>query len=174
MYDLEADVVLGVDSPALIEALAFLGANGTTGDRLRTTLPGPLLARLVRQASRIPTLEDWPWMVRILDVPGAVAARGWPAGLSLEVDLRVTPPSHGADDPVAGDWVLRIADGVGSATAGGSGAVELASTDLAALYSGHLDPSELVREGRLPGATPDVVSGLRAAFAGTPSLPMFF
>lgn len=174
LFDLEADVILGVDGPALAEALAFLGANGTTADRLRTTLPGHLLARHVPQASRIPTQEDWPWMLRLVDLPGAIAARGWPAGLALDVDLRVTPPTHGPDDPVGGDWVLRIADGAGSCEPGGSGAVTLASTDLAALYSGHLDPAQLLAEGRLAGATEPQVSGLRAAFAGSPTLPVFF
>jgi predicted acetyltransferase len=174
MYDVDVNMILGIDGPALADALAFVGAHGTTGDRARTTLPGSLLARHVRQASRIPTREDWPWMVRILDVPGALAARGWPAGLALEVDLRVTPPTHAPDDPVAGDWSLSIADGVGACGAGGSGAVEIAVTDLAALYTGHLDPAQLVAEGRLTGASSSQVSALRAAFAGSPSLPMFF
>jgi predicted acetyltransferase len=119
-------------------------------------------------------VEDWPWMVRILDIPGAVAARGWPAGLSLEVDLRVSPPTHVPDDLTGGDWVLRVTDGSATCAPGGTGAVEVASTDLAALYSGHLDPAQLVTEGRLPGADESQVSGLRAAFAGSPTLPMFF
>ncbi|HMJ78845.1 MAG TPA: GNAT family N-acetyltransferase [Iamia sp.] len=174
LFDIDVNVILGVDGPALAEALAFLGANGTTGDRVKTTLPGALLARHVRQASRIPTQQDWPWMLQILDVPGAVAARGWPAGLSLEVDLHVTPPTHAPDDPTGGDWVLRVADGLGSCEPGGAGAVEVAVTDLAALYSGHLDPAQLETEGRLVGAEAAQVSGLRAAFAGSPSLPMFF
>ncbi len=89
MFDIDAPVVLGIDGPGLGDALAFLGANGTTGDRVRTTLPGPLLARHVPQASRIPTLEDWPWMLRLIDLPGAVEARGWPAGVDLEVHLDV-------------------------------------------------------------------------------------
>lgn len=174
LYDLDASIVAGVDGPALADALAFLGANGTTGDRARTTLPGALLARHVPQASRIPTLEDWPWMLRLLDLPGAMAARGWPAGLELEVDLRVAPPTHVPDDPTGGDWTLRVADGAATCEPGGAGTVEVAVTDLAALYSGHLDPAQLVAEGRLTGATPDQVSGLRAAFAGSPSLPIFF
>jgi len=174
LFDLDADLVVGADGSALADALALLGANGTTGDRVRTTLPGPVLARHVRQGSRIPTLQDWPWMLRIVDLPGAVAARGWPAGLVLEVDLRVAPPTHVPDDPVGGDWVLRVADGQGTCQPGGSGTVQLAATDLASLYTGHLDPAQLVTEGRLDGAPPDIVSGLRAAFAGSPSLPMFF
>lgn len=183
MYDLDANLLAGVDGPALTEALAFLGANGTTGDRVRTTLPGALLARHVPQASRLPTREDWPWMVRLLDLPGAVAARGWPAGVTLTVDLRVTAPTHVPDDPVAGDWTLAVADGAASCTPrpsggpgapGGSAIVTVAATDLAALYSGHLDPAQLVDEGRLAGATDAQVSGLRAAFAGSPTLPIFF
>lgn len=174
LFDIDVNVILGVDGPALTEALAFLGANGTTGDRVLTTLPGAPLARHLRQASRIPTVKDWPWMVRILDVPAALAARGWPAGLDLEIDLRITPPTHVPDDPTGGDRVLRVVDGAATCEPGGRGAVELAVTDLAALWSGHLDPAQLVVEGRLRGATDAQLSGLRAAFAGSPSLPMFF
>ena len=177
LNDLDAHLVAGIDGPALAEALAFLGSNGTTADRLRTTLPGPVLARHVAQASRLPTLEDWPWMLRLIDLPGAIAARGWPAGLALEVTLRVSAPARVPDDPAAGDWTLRVAGGGATcepAPSGESGAVEVAVGDLAALYSGHLDPAALVDEGRLRGATPEVVSGLRAAFAGSPTLPIFF
>jgi predicted N-acetyltransferase YhbS len=174
LFDIDVNVILGVDGPALTEALALLGANGTTGDRVLTTLPGALLARHLRQASRMPTVKDWPWMLQILDVPGALAARGWPAGLDLEVDLRVTPPTHVPDDATGGDRVLRVADGAATCEPGGTGAVEVAVTDLAALYSGHLDPAQLVGEGRLRGATDAQVGGLRAAFAGSPSFPMFF
>lgn len=174
MFDIDANVVVGVDGPAFTDALAFLGANGTTGDRVRTTLPGALLGRHVGEASRMPTLADWPWMVRIVDLPGAVAARGWPAGLELEAHLSVTAPTHVPDDSTGGAWILRVADGVASCEPGGTSAVGIAVTDLAALFSGHLDPAQLAVEGRLPGATAEVVSGLRAACAGSPSLPMFF
>jgi GNAT superfamily N-acetyltransferase len=174
LFDIDAPVVLGVDGPALADALAFLGGNGTTGDRVRTPLPGPLLARHVPQASRIPTLDDWPWMLRLIDLPGAMAARGWPSGLDLEVHLDVTPPERVPDDRTAGRWVLRIADGDGTCAPGGDGTASVAVSDLASLYSGHLDPAQLVTEGRLRGATDRDVSGLRAAFAGHPSLPIFF
>jgi hypothetical protein len=50
----------------------------------------------------------------------------------------------------------------------------IASTDLAALFTGHLDPAQLVTEGGLAGATGAQIDGLRAAFVGSPSLPMFF
>lgn len=174
LYDIDASMVVGIDGPALGDALAFLGANGTTGDRVRTTLPGPLLARHVPQASRIPTLDDWPWMLRLIDLPGAMAARGWPPGVHLEVHLQVLPPDRVPGDPTAGRWVLRVGDGAATCDPGGDGTVEVAVTDLAALYSGHLDPSQLVAEGRLRGASAQLVGGLRAACAGSPSLPIFF
>jgi predicted acetyltransferase len=113
-------------------------------------------------------------MLRIHDLPGAVAARGWPEGVDLEVHLRVTPPSHVLDDTTGGHWVLGVADGRATCEPGGPGSVAIAATDLAALYSGHLDPVQLVTEGRLVGATQAQVSGLRAAFAGSPTLPQFF
>lgn len=174
MYDLDVHLVAGVDGDGLREALAFLGGHGTTVDRVRTTLPPTLLARILPGSSRPSILHDWPWMLRLVDLPGAIEARGWPAGLDLDVDLAIVPPSHAPDDPIAGRWRLRLADGAATCEPGGDGTVEVTATDLAALYSGHLDPAVLVAEGRLSGAEPATVSGLRAALAGSPSLPTFF
>lgn len=174
LFDLRADVVAGVDGPALADALAFLGANGTSGDRVRTTLPAAVLARHVPQASRLAVLEDWPWMLRLLDLPGAVAARGGVDGLRLEVHLDVAAPVHAPDDPVAGRWVVRVEGPEATCEPGGAGTVTVDATDLAALFTGHLSPVALASEGRLRGAGDAAVRGLAALLAGSPSLPTFF
>jgi len=133
LYDLAVDVLAGVDHAALVQALAFLGGHGTTVDRVRTTLPPALLARLLPGSSRPSVVQDWPWMLRIHDLPAAIAARGWPAGVTVDVDLAVTPPTHDPDDPVAGRWCLSVADGAARCTPGSDGAVTVAAGDLAAV-----------------------------------------
>lgn len=48
------------------------------------------------------------WMLRLLDLPAAIAARGFPAGISAEVPLHVNDDEN-AD--ATGSWLLRVAAG---------------------------------------------------------------
>ena len=118
MYDIEVDLVAGVDGPALTDALAFLGASGTTVDRVKTSLPPAVLRLHLAEPSRTRVVEDWPWMLRLVDLPAAMAARGWPAGLTTTVALEVEPPTHAPDGIGAQRWVLEVADGRGPPGAG--------------------------------------------------------
>ena len=172
MFDVEVDLLAGADGPALDDALAFLGASGTVVDRVRTSLPPGLLRLHVAEPSRTRIVEDWPWMLRLVDPAGAIAARGWPDGLTLAVGLEVHPPAAAPGEPER--WVLEVADGEGALSPGGPGGVSLAATDLARLYAGAVDPAALATAGRLRGASPEVLSALRGAFAGDPSSPFFF
>jgi predicted acetyltransferase len=87
-------------------------------------------------------------MLRIIDAPAAVAARGWRAGVSGSVDLEL------ADDVCpwnAGRWRLTVEDGQGRLEAGGSGAVSLNSRGLALLYAGGVSLAALRRAGLAGG-----------------------
>lgn len=101
-------------------------------------------------------------MLRIVDVAGALEARGYPPGLSTELHLDVR------DDLLTrnnGRFVLRVADGRGGVHSGGEGRVRLHVRDLAALYSGYLTPWQLQAAGALDGSEDDLASaGL--VFAG--------
>jgi len=174
LFDLDVELVVGADGPALTDALAFLGANGTTADQVVTTLPARLLARHLPEASRTRPQLDWPWMLRLVDLPGAMAARGWPAGITLEVHLDVAASPVAGPDGASGRWVLAVHDGAATCTPGGDGTVALGAGDLASLYAGGVDPAALASDGRLVGADATLLSTLRAAFAGEPTLPQFF
>lgn len=173
LFDLEEGLVAGVDAIGVGDALAFLGANGTTADRVRTTLPAEMLARHLPEPSRTTTVHDWPWMLRIVDLPNAIAARGWPDGVELEAHLRIAAPHHGPGHDPSGRWVLQVRDGKATVEPGGTGAVAVDLGALAALYGG-ADVWALVGAGQLAGADPTTVSALGAAFAGHPSLLWFF
>ena len=54
-------------------------------------------------------------MLRLLDAPAAIAARGFAAGAVLELDLRIDDPDVPEN---SGDWHLSVADGAGAAHAG--------------------------------------------------------
>ena len=100
-----------------------------------------------------------PWMLRVIDLPAAVAARGWPnAALSrcyavdLEVDDKDAPWQHGRFQLVCDDGTVRCEPG-------GSGAVRLTARGLAAWYAGAVTSSTLRRGEQLDG-DPDAAARL--------------
>ena len=110
-------------------------------------------------------------MLALVDLPRAIAGRGYPASVSGSVPLAVEDAHRPAN---RGNWTLNVRDGEASLEPGGDGHVEIAITDLAAVFTGHLDPLRLARASRLGHPTRAEIGFLRAAFAGQPSLTIFF
>lgn len=119
-----------------------------------------------------------PYLLRVLDVRGAVGARGWPAGLRASQVIRL-------DDPIcpwnSGTHLLEVAGGEGRLTPADA---SLASRDdrvvsinpcgLAVLFAGGADPAVLRRAGLLSGGV-GADAALAAAFAGPqPAILDFF
>ena len=110
-------------------------------------------------------------MLRVLDVAGALTARGYLPGIQTELHLDV-------DDALLpnnrGRFVLRVADGRGTVEKGGSGTLKLDARALAALYTGYLTAQELVAAGMLQ-APPEALAAAGLVFAGPrPWLPDMF
>ena len=100
--------------------------------------------------------------LRIVDVGGALGARGYPPGISAELHFDIQ------DDLLSwnnGRFVLELADGRAQARPGGQGRIRLHARGLATLYSGYMTPQELRVAGTLDGPDQDVAAaGL--VFAG--------
>lgn len=113
-------------------------------------LVDPVVSQLLLGLPHELDVHVLPWMLRVVDLPAAVAARGWPAASALRptaVDLDVVDehaPWH------AGRQRLVIDDGV-RLEPGGSGAVRITARGLAAWYSGAADTAGLRRAGLLDG-----------------------
>ena len=154
--DLMAGQLLALDRRAARAVLALLGAHGTMAGALRTTLPEWELQAAIDNGQRTKRTFAMPWMVRIVDVAGAVAQRGYNPHVDVEVDLELS------DDLLAhnnGRFVLRVRDGAGSLEPGGGGRVALDIREFAAAFT-----------GQRPGE-----ARLAAAFGGRPpSLVDFF
>ncbi len=110
------------------------------------------------------------WMLRVVDGPAAIAARGFPPAVSAAVPLEVNDPARPAN---SGRWQLEVADGKGALTPAALSAVlsstplTLGARGLAALYAG--TPVATLRlAGLAVGGTPDTDAALDAAFAATP------
>lgn len=127
---------------------------------LRICEPDPLVMALPMDTVRIEKVE--PWMLRVLDAPGAVAGRGWPPHLSGSLDL------HLLDRPEmpGGACRLVLEAGEGRLEPGGGGALRLTPGGFAALYAGGATTSVVRRAGGLEGGTPAMDVWADAAFAG--------
>ena len=136
----------------------------------------PLWWMLREQDADIAERESW--MLRLLDAPAAVAARGFPA-TDLAVPLQITDDLRPAN---SGRWELTVRAGAGrlsrsrtdpvpaspaAASPGGRAPLRLDARGLAALYAG-TPVATLRRAGLADGGSPAADAALDGAFAATP------
>jgi predicted acetyltransferase len=122
----------------------------------------PIHLLLGREAAS--AVEVQRWMLRLIDAPAAIAARGWPAHVAADVPLRLDD----ADVPSnSGCWRLRLFHGVAQLTSeqDAADALRLGPRGMAALYAG--TPVAMLRlAGLATGGSPDADAQLDAAFGG--------
>lgn len=156
---------------------AVAASNASVAETVRAVVgpSDPLWWMLREQDANIAERESW--MLRLLDAPAAIAARGFPA-TDLAVPLRLADDLRPAN---AGRWELTVRSGQGSLTryrtgqvhapddpaSPGGPALELGARGLAALYAG-TPVATLRRAGLAAGGTPAADAALDAAFAATP------
>ncbi len=145
---------------AAVRLVEFLAGFGTLCREVRI-LGGPTLPilQLLRDNNQRAMLLDH-WLVRVLDVKSALEERGYPAGVRAEIALDVTDTMFAEN---TGRWLLRVADGRGSAEKrdGGGAALKMDERALAALYTGFLSAAELASVGRIEGD--DALLGVASA-----------
>ncbi len=151
--------------------LSFIGDHGSLAREVvwRGGAADPLLYLLREQTYQVKSL--FQWMLRVLDVPAALQARGYPTGqsgaLHLEVEDELFPENQGR-------FVLEVENGEAEVRRGGDGDMKLNVRALASLYTGFLSPDVL----RFAGALEADELSLRTAsalFAGPPpALPDMF
>ena len=118
------------------------------------------------------------WMLRLVDAAAAVAARGFPAEVTVRVQVRI---ADGVRPANSGRWQLTVVGGAGTLDPLGpdasgvpgspagpdSSVLTLGARGLAALYAG--TPLATLRQaGLAAGGTPADDAALDAAFAATP------
>jgi predicted acetyltransferase len=125
--------------------------------------PEPLVLLLREQDIR--QLRQERWMVRVVDVPGAFAARGYPPGLRGRITVGVR------DDTcpwVDGTWTIEVDGGEGKAVRVGDDAdLRTTAAGLAALFAGYHDPRDLATLGVVGGLGQAEIEFLQAMRAGS-------
>ncbi|GAB4051904.1 GNAT family N-acetyltransferase [Catellatospora paridis] len=162
---LTVDDLIGLTPEATRTLLAMIGGWASVAPTtvLRLGATDPAWSLIVRTDAKVATAQ--PWMARVVDASGAVAARGWPRRLAGEVDLDLV------DDVCPwqqGRWRLTLSGGEGRLAPGGAGTVRLTPRGLAAWYAGAATPEQLRRTGFLTGGDADTDEILRTATAGPP------
>lgn len=163
-YDLSLTDAVATTPGAARRLLAFLSSHASMAGTVdfHGGALHPLLS-LVPEWRATVTLA-MPWMLRIVDLDAALTARGYPAGLSAELQLEITDELLPAN---AGRRTLLVEDGVGRVERGGQGSLALDVRGLAALYTGRAGPDDLRLAGLLDGP-PDERALAKAVFAGSP------
>lgn len=107
------------------------------------------------------------WMLRVLDAPAAVAARGFDAAVRTRAAFRLVDPDVPEHEGV---WLLSVQDGRGELTRSHLDAPALHVRGLALLWSGAGDTGLLLRTGLLERPAP----GLDAFAGPAPQLLDYF
>ena len=170
-------------SPAATRALwGVVASHSSIAQTVRATV-GP--ADPVQWLTADPDVrlsDRQAWMLRVLDAPAAVAARGFPAGVGLTTVLRLADPDRPAH---IGWWTLDVGGSKGVLTPAEPGpdrapadpgpggtrpdpaALTLGPRGFAALYGG-TPLATLRRAGLAAGGDPGLDAALDAAFGAEP------
>ena len=171
-YTLQVAELCAEEPDVAVAFWRLLGTSSTQAEHVRASgaAEHPLLLLLPDQDLK--TTDEVRWMLRVIDAPGAVAARGFPPAVRATVDLDLADRQC---DWNAGRWRLTVEDGNGSLTKGGDGDVSLTVNAFSALYSGYASATTLRQTGLLTGGDRRTWSNLTAAFCGpTPSIADFY
>lgn len=109
-------------------------------------------------------VEEDRWMLRLLDAPAAIAGRGFPLGLGVDVPLMLDDPWLAS---CAGSFRLQVDGGSGALVPSSSPPADttrLGPNGLAAMYAGTPLPT-LRAAGLVTGGSPEYDAMLDAAFA---------
>jgi predicted acetyltransferase len=151
-------------TPDALRALwATLGATASVVPTIvfRGGIHDPLATLL---GGDVPSVcHERPWMVRLVDAPAAVAARGYAPETRAVVALEFDDATCAWN---AGRWRLVVEDGAGRLERGGDGAVRLGVGAFASLYTGRATTDDLTRAGLLDGGGDADRRALDRVFAG--------
>lgn len=171
-------------SPATVRAFwSHLGGHGSTAEKVYARVgPADAFWWLSRERDAGVAHRSM-WMLRVIDAPAAISARGFPAAVTATVPLLIADDARPAN---SGRWDLTVAEGKGSLTPAPIAPAQvgpvrpraqaffaqpaplaLGARGLAALYAG--TPVVTLRQaGLASGGSPEDDAALDAVFAATP------
>jgi predicted acetyltransferase len=161
---IDATDLVATSPRAAASILAFLADHRSlVTEALWHTGPAdPLLMLLPERHYRV-ELETY-WMLRIVHLPHALEARGYPPNVSAELRLDVQDELLAEN---AGRWRVTIRNGRAEVGRGGEGSIQCDIRALAALYSGFQSAEGMALTSRFR-CSPQDAAIVNAVFAGAP------
>lgn len=162
-YSLRVIDLVTLTPAAALSVWTFFANHRSLANEIRWIGPTvePLLTLLPEQTYKIVHLERW--LLRVVDVPKALALRGYPTGIETELHLEIwddlLPENNGR-------FILTVSEGRGKVTKGGRGELRLDVRGLAPLYTGLFTPYQLQVIGQVE-ATAVALSSATRLFAGS-------
>lgn len=162
------------DDPDAVRALwRVVGSSGSQAPWVEVIGPADDdLFLLIANADPVAVRSEIRWMIRLIDAPGAVAARGWPAAAAGSVDLEIIDEAAPWN---AGRWVLDVADGHATLQPGGSGTVQASIGGLSSWWAGYAPATRLARTGQLSSGDQRAIATMDHLLPAVPPvLPDFY
>jgi predicted acetyltransferase len=163
--EIDAEELIAASAETARALWQILASHATMATRIRACLaPDDPVHVLSREPDAELRRTD-SWMLRIVDPAAAVAARGFPAGVTVSVPLDLADPVLPGN---AGHWRLEVAGGQGSlqrAGGGTAGELRLGARGLAALFAGS-GVGLLRLAGLVAGGDAAADDALESAFRG--------
>ncbi len=162
---LEVSDLLALTADGYRALLRGLGTFATITGHTKIDTSGDDVARLFLPSMTWETTASDPYMLSVLDVPGAIGARRYAAALNLDLEFAVENHFVPA---VNGGYRLRVRDGAPTCepvSVGETGPV-FQARGLALLYAGAQSCANLRFAGLLAGGSPATDEALDALFGG--------
>jgi GNAT superfamily N-acetyltransferase len=177
--ELLVECAVAAAASTTIQIWSVVASHASIARRVRAQLaPDDPVGWLTREAD-VGLAARTPWMLRVLDAPAAIAARGFPTAAAVSAVLRLEDPQLPAN---SGRWMLEVSGGKGSLSPFRTdnrgpvppvSPVSLGARGFAALFAGTPLPT-LRRAGLAVGGAPGTDDALDCAFAGTAFLLDYF
>jgi predicted acetyltransferase len=157
-----------ISGPALRAFWSLVGSHASIAEKVYARVSAADALWWLTRERDADVMHRSLWMLRVVDAPAAIAARGFPAATSLSAPLDI---SDGTLPANAGRWELTVAEGKGAlnprpATPSAGPPLALGPRGLAALYAG--TPVATLRQvGLASGGSADGDAALDAAFGAT-------
>ena len=170
-FGLKCSMFVAEDDRALRALIAYASGYRGLGRWLGWAGPPNDPMTLLVGVQAVAPHDRYRWMLRILDVRGALEARGYPP-IDAEATIAIEDPRYAEN---AGVWHLRLSAGEPKVERGSSHdrrPIPIAA--FSSMFSGYLRPVDAVRIGFLEAGDP-AVEALDAMLSGPdPWSPLFF
>lgn len=149
-YRLVVDECIAADRDTAAALWRFLGGHSMQVQQLEVSAPSVEQILMLTDEQDVTAVAENRWMVRIVDLERALAARGYLETSRGAITVRVTDPWPGGID---GTWEIEVADSKADVRrAAGDADVTLDVGALSALNIGRFTASALARAGRVSGS----------------------